>query len=201
MTRKWQSLAELQQQVQLAETVPVEPVEPVELVEPPEAINDAGRAAIALLKRWRANTNDDGAAVATLFAVFGSQSPIGRMVLRWRPLPIDILLVEIAYENGARLADMGNERVLRSSAAAEMIRHRIEPGKRRKPMGFQTHAALLGYWRERRELLHALRAFGMEKNANAHRTGLMIRSVELLVQRLEDSPVRIMSPKGYRDGK
>jgi hypothetical protein len=37
---------------------------------------------------------------------------------------------------GARLADMGNERVLRSPAAAEMIRRRIEPAKRLKPMGF-----------------------------------------------------------------
>lgn len=66
-------------------------------------------------------------------------------------------------------------------------------------MGFQTHAALLGYWRERRELLHALRA--MLYGTNAQQVSKMIRSVEGLVSRLEDSNVRIMSPKGYRDGK
>jgi hypothetical protein len=41
------------------------------------------RAAIALLKRWGANANDEGVAVATLLAVFGTQGPIGRMIANW----------------------------------------------------------------------------------------------------------------------
>ena len=32
-------------------------------------------------------------------------------------------------------------------------------------MGFETHAALLAYWREKRELLHALRVMLHGKNA------------------------------------
>jgi hypothetical protein len=69
-------------------------------------------------------------------------------------------------------------------------------------MGFQTHAALLAYWREKRELLHALRAILYGKNA--YQTARMIHSVEALVRRLEDLNVRIMSPRttvGSGDGK
>jgi hypothetical protein len=204
---KWRSLAALQQerQVEIVD-LPIEPPFP-QSAEPPDTINDTGRAAVELLKRWRANSNDDGAAVSTLLAVYGLNSSIGRMVVKWPgdPLPVHIWLAELAYENGARLADMGEKTpvTLRSQAAVEMIRWRIEHHQKKlKPMGFQTLAALLGYWRERREILHVLRT--VLRGNNRRRIGMMHRTVEGLVLRLEDDPVRIMrrwAIGGSRDGK
>lgn len=182
---EWQSLATLQEQYATpqVETPIAEPVEP----DPPEEINDVGRQAIALLRRWNANNNDDHAALLTLIAVFGTQKSMGRMAVRWSH-PAHQWLTDIAYQNGARLTDLTGDMprgaVLRSEAAKEMIKHRIEPGARRKTMSFQAHAALLRYWREKRDLVHELRAFVHGKNA--HEAAQMIRSVELMVRKLEE---------------
>jgi hypothetical protein len=59
---------------------------------------------------------------------------------------------------------------------------------------FQTHAAFLGYWRERRELSHALRVHMCRTEAK--KVSMRIRKVELLVRRLEETNVRIMTPGG-----
>ena len=95
-------------------------------------------------------------------------------------MPVHVWLADIPYDNGARLADMGGERLLRSPAVPEMMRRRIERGKRLRPMGFQTHAALLVYWRERRGRVHELRA--TLHGPEAQRVAWMIRSVEQLVR-------------------
>lgn len=184
---KWQSLTALQQQhAEQIEAPIAEPVEPSS-ADPPEEINDVGRQAIALLRRWKANSNGDHAALATLIAVFGTQTSIGRIAMRW-PHPAHLWLAEIAYQNGARLIDLTNDMPLGvelcSQAAKEMIKHRIEPGTRRKTLSFQAHAALLRHWREKRDLVHELRAHVHGKNARE--AAAMIRSVELMVLKLED---------------
>lgn len=181
---RWQSLATLQQQHAVRVETPV-----AELVEsdPPEEINDVGRQAIALLRRWNANNNDDHAARMTLIAVFGTQKSLGRMAVHWSH-PAHHWLTDIAYQNGARLTDLNGDMprgvALRSEAAKEMIKHRIVPDKRRKTMSFQAHAALLRYWREKRDLVHELRAHVHGKNARE--AAAMVRSVELMVRKLEE---------------
>jgi hypothetical protein len=195
---KWQSLAALQQE-RAAEIEPAPAAAP-EPPEPPDTINDTGRAAVDLLRRWRAHNSDEGAALTTLLAVYGTQSTLGRMLVRWvaNPVPVHVWLAEIAHANGARLADVGPAPA-RSAAAAEMIKRRIvrrsgvSKGhrKRLETMDFRAHAALLAYWRERRELLHVLRA--ILHGSNALRAARAFHGVENLVRQLEESNVRIMS--------
>jgi hypothetical protein len=135
-----------------------------------------------LLARWNAHCNDEGAGLETLISVYGTRSSIGRTAVRGTDNLVDLC---------------GVDDQLRSPAAALMIKHGIRRKKLRcAPMGFETHLALLGYYREKRELLHELSRVAVDR----HRIAMQLRLVVGLVERIEESNVKIMPHADGRRG-
>ncbi len=129
-----------------------------------------GVAAVELLQRWQVHDFADSAATTTVFAVFGVQSPEGRIIDKsaYRNSPYQVWLSDIAYAHKVTRLEGSRPR---SPATAAMHEHRlVRPDRGRCiAMTAAAQAALIDYYREKIALLGEIKPLVISSHPRHYR--------------------------------